>query len=56
MNKIHAGTSESFGLQYEVHDVIGCFIDVAEQSISKKLVERVTSTSSQTLLFTLCAL
>lgn len=48
INKIHAGTSESFGLQqYEVNDVIGCFIEVAEQSISKNIVEIVTSTSSQ---------
>lgn len=52
MNKIHAGTSEPFGLQYEVKDVVGCFIDVAEQSISKNLVEIVTSTSSQLLILT----
>lgn len=35
-SKIHAGTGDHFGLQYNVGDTIGTFIDVAEQSISKQ--------------------
>lgn len=32
---MHAGTIEHFGVRYEAGDVIGCFIDVKEQTISK---------------------
>jgi len=33
---MHGGTVESFGAHYSVGDVIGCFIDVADQTISKR--------------------
>lgn len=32
---MHAGSIEHFGVRYEAGDVIGCFIDVKEQTISK---------------------
>lgn len=35
MQKIHAGLSEPFGHAVESGDVIGCFIDVNDQIISK---------------------
>lgn len=34
---MHAGSIEHFGVRYEAGDVIGCFIDVKEQTISKDL-------------------
>lgn len=36
LTKLHGGTADTFGLhQYDVGDTVGCFIDVAEQAISK---------------------
>lgn len=32
---MHAGTHESFGHKYQVGDIVGCFIDVADRTISK---------------------
>ncbi|XP_064536233.1 ryanodine receptor isoform X10 [Drosophila montana] len=37
VTKMHAGTIEHFGVRYEAGDVIGCFIDVKEQTISFSL-------------------
>jgi len=34
---MHAGSIEHFGVRYEAGDVIGCFIDVKELTISKDL-------------------
>ncbi|XP_062134851.1 ryanodine receptor isoform X13 [Drosophila sulfurigaster albostrigata] len=37
VTKMHAGSIEHFGVRYEAGDVIGCFIDVKEQTISFSL-------------------
>ncbi|KAL5285595.1 hypothetical protein ACFFRR_007348 [Megaselia abdita] len=37
VSKNHAGNIEHFGVRYEFGDVIGCFIDVKEQTISFSL-------------------
>lgn len=36
VTKNHAGNVEHFGVRYEFGDVIGCAIDVKEQTISKR--------------------
>ncbi|XP_055857536.1 ryanodine receptor isoform X3 [Episyrphus balteatus] len=37
VTKVHGGSIEHFGVRYEAGDVIGCFIDVKEQTISFSL-------------------
>lgn len=37
MTKMHGGSVEHFGVRYEAGDVIGCFIDVLERTISKDI-------------------
>lgn len=38
VTKVHAGTHESFGHKYQVGDIVGCFIDVADRTISKSAI------------------
>lgn len=35
VTKVHAGTHESFGHKYQVGDIVGCFIDVADRTIDQ---------------------
>lgn len=35
VTKVHGGSCESFGHRYEVGDVVGCFIDLMDRTISK---------------------
>ncbi|KAJ8920014.1 hypothetical protein NQ315_006545 [Exocentrus adspersus] len=37
LRKHHAGSAEPFGVKYQVGDVIGCFIDIADGTISFSL-------------------
>lgn len=34
---MYAGTSESFGRQWQVGDVVGVFLDLLDRTISKQL-------------------
>lgn len=38
MRKYHGGTFEPFGTKYQVGDVVGCFIDLIDSTISKLMV------------------
>jgi len=42
VTKVHAGTHESFGHKYQVGDIVGCFIDVADRTISKSLISQIS--------------
>ena len=33
--KVHGGASDTFGLQLKVGDIVGCFLDVTDQTISE---------------------
>lgn len=48
---MHAGSIEHFGVRYEAGDVIGCFIDVKEQTISKKTFRHTINISTLQRLF-----
>ena len=36
MEKMHANHTESFGVRYDIGDVVGCFLDADMNFISKK--------------------
>lgn len=37
--KVHAGSNDAFGQQFKVGDIVGCFLDVWDMTISESLDE-----------------
>lgn len=35
MRKVHAGLCELYGMKYQVGDIVGCFLDVTDHTISE---------------------